>query len=172
MKNNPGFDLAAVNFLNATSNQQDLTMQPLKLDFNDLQMMAPEFHDYQPLEANFDDIHLQPAANDQENHPHLMQGSHDYPSLRDLETSNMFSRINHNFNIQRHLDEKRIKKLDDLKGKFAASKSGDSISFDDILNPPLYQSQKQKNSQKSVVPVKKISKAEAVELFMDLLVFT
>jgi len=30
----------------------------LKLDFNDLQMMAPEFHDYQPLEANFDDIHL------------------------------------------------------------------------------------------------------------------
>lgn len=137
MKNNPGFDLAAVNFLNSTSNQQDLTMQPLKLDFNDLQMMAPEFHDYQPLEANFDDIHLQPAANDQENHPHLMQGSHDYPSLRDLETSNMFSRINHNFNIQRHLDEKRIKKLDDLKGKFAANKSGDSISFDDILNPPL-----------------------------------
>jgi len=26
MKNNPGFDLQAVNFLNATSNQQDLTV--------------------------------------------------------------------------------------------------------------------------------------------------
>jgi len=30
----------------------------MKLDFNDMQMMAPEFHDYQPLEANFDNINL------------------------------------------------------------------------------------------------------------------
>lgn len=57
MKNNPGFDLATLNFLNATANQPDLTMQPLKLDFNDLNMV-PDFQNDQHLEANFDDLHL------------------------------------------------------------------------------------------------------------------
>lgn len=59
MKNNPAFDLAAINFLNATSNQPDLTMQPIKLDFNDLNMV-PDVQDYQPLEANFDELQIQP----------------------------------------------------------------------------------------------------------------
>ena len=39
----------------------------------------------------------------------------DYPSLRDLETSNAFSGINHNFNVSRLMDQKRLKQLDDLK---------------------------------------------------------
>jgi hypothetical protein len=30
-------------------------MQPLKLDFNDLNMV-PDIEDYQPLEANFDEL--------------------------------------------------------------------------------------------------------------------
>jgi hypothetical protein len=58
MKNNPGFDLATLNFLNATANQPDLTMQPLKLDFNDLNMGAQDFQNDQNLEDNFDDLQI------------------------------------------------------------------------------------------------------------------
>ena len=43
MKNNPGIDLGAINFLNM-SNQYDQTMQPMKLDFNELAgFQQPDF---------------------------------------------------------------------------------------------------------------------------------
>ena len=61
---------------------------------------------------------------------------HDYPSLRDLETSNLFSGVNHNFNIQRHLDQRRLQKLEDLKKVFEANKKVGFITFDDLIDPP------------------------------------
>ncbi len=65
----------------------------------------------------------------------------DFPSLRDLETSNLFSGVNHNFNIQRHLDQKRLAYLEELRLKFEKNKKSSQdpdpfLTFDEIL-PPL-----------------------------------
>ena len=98
--------------------------------------------------------------------------THDYPSLRDLETSNLFSGVNHNFNIQRHLDEHRLAKLEALSKKFelltSAEKGLDYVTFEEIIKTVQ---PKLKNSQRSAKEVP-ITKASAVESFMDMLVFT
>ena len=92
----------------------------------------------------------------------------DYPSLRDLETSNLFSGVNHNFNIQRHLDARRLSYLEELRLKFntmrKASGREDDVDFCltfTQLVPGL-----------SSVKKKESSKDQAVSVFMDLLVFS
>lgn len=36
----------------------------------------------------------------------------EFPSLKDFETSNMYSGLNHNHSMQKHLDAKKLKLLD------------------------------------------------------------
>ena len=85
---------------------------PLKLDFNDF-VPEPDYPDAN-FEDQFDRMNLQAeeAVNGAPGHVS------DYPSLRDLETSNAFSGVNHHFNIQRHLDQSRLERLEVIGRKF------------------------------------------------------
>jgi len=63
MKNNPTIDLVPINFLNFTN--QDVTMQPLKLDFNEFggfqqaDYGADHMNDVMLMEPNFEDLAFQ-----------------------------------------------------------------------------------------------------------------
>jgi hypothetical protein len=53
----------------------------------------------------------------------------DFPSLRDLETSNMRSRINHNVNLSLYLqDSKRMEMLEGMNNRLKNSEDG-KVSF-------------------------------------------
>lgn len=83
------------NFLNITN--PDNMILPLKLDFN-----------------NFgDDVAQGNNAMDDEMEAMIAEGH----VLKDFETSNVFSGVNHNFSIQRHLNPKRLAALEDLRKK-------------------------------------------------------
>ena len=76
--------------MNLANNAVDAALLPLKLDFTDEYGAAEEAPIF--AEPNFDDMGqmtLNPTG------PNVA----DYPSLRDLETSNVFSGVNHHFNI-------------------------------------------------------------------------
>ena len=86
-------------------------------------------------------------------------GLAEYPSLRDLETSNAFSRVNHNFNIQRHLDARRMASLEELRSQFVQMrrKAGREEDADYCI---------------TYTQLAPRTKERAVTVFMDLLVFS
>ena len=55
----------------------------------------------------------------------------DYPSLRDLETSNMLSSITHNFNMKKYLDQKRMQTFEYLKNEFMRART-EQITFAEV----------------------------------------
>lgn len=75
----------------------------------------------------------------------------DFPSLRDLETSNLFSAINHNMSIKRYMDQRRKETLDQINQLIDNSKKG-SLTFRQATRG--------------------VSKLEAADMFMSLMIFS
>ena len=74
----------------------------------------------------------------------------DFPSLRDLETSNMFSAINHNMGIKRYMDPRRKEILENMNQQLEDSGKG-CLTFKEISRGD--------------------SKMEVAEKFMSLMIF-
>ncbi len=75
----------------------------------------------------------------------------DFPSLRDLETSNLFSAINHNMSIKRYMDQNRKEILERINQRIDNAEKG-WLTFRDVTRGA--------------------SKGEATEMFMSLMIFS
>ena len=74
----------------------------------------------------------------------------DFPSLRDLETYNFLSALNHNFNIKRYMDSRRLEILEKMNGAMERGQDK-GMRFSDMT--------------------KELSRGEAAEHFMGLMIF-
>eukprot|EP00347_Sterkiella_histriomuscorum_P006967 403350758 len=152
-------DLSSINHGSSSSNNLN-GIEPLRLNFNefDNENMNGDLFGGQFLDVQGgDDDLLRMGGQDNHNMSEMMGDmnqismSMDFPSLRDLETSNMFSRVHHNYNIQKHMTQKRLQFLDKINSDLEKS-SQEFLLFEEIA-------------------LKKSTKSQAVEAFMSLLVF-
>ncbi|CDW74157.1 UNKNOWN [Stylonychia lemnae] len=126
----------------------DNDLKPQKLDFNQYEQVSndvfmQQFIQFFPNDPqmNIDDPLIKDTTN----------MDIDFQHLKELETSNMFSRVHHNYNIQKHMTEKRLAILEQINKKLQKSRA-DHITFDEIV-------------------CKKTTKHEACEYFLSLLIF-